>query len=108
MMFDGAIQLVGTLGFGKVLAQTVYAAAITERGGVTAAAEGEGATVAAALPLERVCYGAACFAGTHLVTASLSAVGALSLGCVGRRSRGLYQRIWTSEERLMRVREEVG
>ena len=68
----------------------------------------QGATAAAALPLERVCYGAACFAGTHLVTASLSAVGALSLGCVGRRSRGLYQRIWTSEDRLMRVREEVG
>ena len=60
-----------------------------------------------ALPLERVCYGAECFAGTHLVTAGLSAVGALSLGCVERRSRGLYQRIWTSEERLMGKGEGV-
>eukprot|EP01046_Picozoa_sp_COSAG06_P108963 COSAG06_NODE_55404_length_289_cov_1.615789_1_plen_51_part_10 len=51
MMFDGAIQLVGTLGFGKVLAQTVYAAAIAEGGGATAAAEGEGEGATAAVAL---------------------------------------------------------
>ena len=50
----------GTLRAGKVPAQAAYAAAIAERGGVAAAAEGEGATAAAALPLERAlsCYGA--------------------------------------------------
>jgi hypothetical protein len=60
------LLVVGPVRSGKVPAQAGHAVAIAERGGVAAAAEGEGATAAAAL-LERVCYAAACFAGTRLV-----------------------------------------
>lgn len=91
MMFDGAIQLVGTLGFGKLLAQTVYTDALSAAAGMPVAAGGP-------VTVERVCYGAACFAGTHWVTAGLSAAGAMSVACVSRRSKRLYDRIWDSEE----------